>query len=318
MEFLGIKMVAANQLYLPGNFRERLEAEHIPELAKSIDALDGCIHEPIVRKRDGKLIAGVDRIAAHFFLKRDMVRVKLVDCTDDEADRIEVDENFHRRHSAEERESLMARAQAIHERLPRIEYQGMGRPKHAKTVAREEVAMKLGISPESLRKQEQRRKRAKLQIQDPVRPLGMQLDADWRIKVAAAQKVMETDARHLKAMTTGIVRLLNSDETMVQKPRVRRLLELVQEAAELADELVPSSICPACKGLSELQSKCPTCFEAGYISKGQEEGIPQELWATDVVMTDGEVRPMSDFVEPIGEDFAVATEAKNGEEDWGF
>lgn len=315
MDFLGIKMVACSKLYLPGDFRQRVEAPHIPNLARSIDALDGPIHEPIVRKSDGRLICGTDRVAAHFFLKRDMIRVKLVECTDEEAEKIAVDENFHRRHSLEEREALLAEATRLQTRIAPFIYRTgkVGRPKEPATLAREEVAARTGVSPAAIRKQEQRKRKEKTRATSPVRDLGMKVDADWRMKVAEAQRILEDDSRSLRLLQTQTMKLLYNDEALVQKPRVKLLLELVTEAADLAKELIPSCLCPACKGLTGAQEKCPFCFSTGYVSKGQEAGIPKELWDEDKACVDGKVVPLSSLVEPIAEpDIAV------DDEEWPF
>ncbi len=342
MEDFGYKMVACSKLYLPGDFPDRLKSKRVEDLAKSVHSLGGFIHEPVVRKSDGKVLCGIDRIAAAFWLKQDMVRVKLVECSDEEAQRIEIDENLHRRYSEQEKEELIRRALEMPETIaPRIAYikKPQGRKKLASTIAIEEVAMKLGVSPSTIRKKRYKKRPS----EPPIRDLGMQLAPDWQAKAIAAKKVMEEDAAALRRQEKAITDLLANEYAVVQRPRLLRLLEVVSEAATLARDLTPSSLCPGCKGLAGVQEHCGFCLNAGYITKGQEAGIPRELWDDGVVQLNGRIvavaslpgvvaevgRPVDDpFPAHYSNDDVVAEynrsigyepDAEVGsEEDWGF
>jgi ParB-like chromosome segregation protein Spo0J len=330
MEVIGQKMVACSKLYLPGDFQARVASDRVKELARTINEIGEPINEPVVRKSDGKVICGVDRIAAHFYLKRDMVKVKLIECSDEEAERISVYENLHRRSSPEERAALMQQAIDFPETVfPQSTYKlsKLGRPRKVKTVAREEVAMRLGVSPDAIRKREYRQ-RGSSKNAEPIRDLGMNLDPEWRLRANEAKRIMTLDAAALRKEANTITKLLSSEEVVVQRPRVQRLLELVTEAADLAKELIPSSICPGCKGLTGVQEKCPFCLAAGYVGKGQEPGIPRELWDNTVVSLDGEIVAIKALPGVYDDDVGTAAQVDRSdyateshvasEEDWGF
>ncbi len=298
MLVVGIKDIAVKKLYLPGDFGERLRSERVAKLAQSIDQFDGALNEPIVRESDWQLVCGFDRVAAHVYLKRDMCRMKIIQCDDAELEKIRVDENYHRRHyTPEERQAIEDQALSFNP-TPMIYYKKPGKkgpPIKATTMARKEAAEQLGMSPESLRKKDYRRRKSLNRAKAPIRDLGMAVDADYRIKVAEAQELLEMSAESIVKARGAIAKLMKSDLPL-QKPRLMVLMEQADELAEAAKGAIPSCLCPGCKGLGGVQEKCQFCLTAGYITKNQQDGIPDRLWDSNWVQLDGELRPVNDFV----------------------
>lgn len=120
------------------------------------------VHEPVVRPSpEGgyELIAGERRLLGAIKAGESEVTVKCGDYSDRVAKEIRLIENAHRTHDkrvqGEEWEKLVELRQAI----PTVfeeEPLGPGRPKGAKTKAREAVAKQKGVNPETVRKGEYR------------------------------------------------------------------------------------------------------------------------------------------------------------------
>lgn len=344
MEVLGLVEVDINALKLPGDFRARLKAPHVAELATSLESV-GQLNEPIVRTTDKLLIAGADRVAAHTLRKAERVLVKLVDCTDEEAEHLRLTENIWRRHEPEKRgldlERLLALESARAARAikaarkeptppPELVSEG-GYRKSAKRVAREKVAKAKGVSLETVRKAELRtkkRREKKAAVEKvvnaqadgkpvdtapiaPINDLGFELDASWLLKVAEVKRLVEMSAHHastaLGALTQIATKALPFPEGRLQ--RMRLDLQAIATACRMA---APTSLCPFCKGQDGYQTGCGACTAHGYITAGQMDHVPEELWDQGKVSVDGQIRDLvADAPEPV-----LEREEAGALEDW--
>lgn len=99
MKWIGEKVVTVSSLHLDAaDIRARMKEAHVIELAESSERTGKeYIHPPIVRMPGKQLLCGRDRIAGCLVRKDKKVRVRLVECDDAEAKRLEKIENLYRR-----------------------------------------------------------------------------------------------------------------------------------------------------------------------------------------------------------------------------
>jgi ParB-like chromosome segregation protein Spo0J len=301
MNVVGLKEVPFSSLRLPGDFKKRSEQPHVQERAASIASV-GLIHEPLVRRvgKHWEPIAGIDRIAAHHVAGKESIRVKVVECTDEEARRIRLEENIQRRHDAGEQSRLalellqkfVAEETTLEESLPEKPKEG------AKTRARKRVAAELGISPETVRKKEWEASQEAAPKAPSIRSLGMTLSVEFSAQVAKAQQYLEATEALLKRAQSNVTTMANDLSVVFPKPRLERLREEIHSQAAHVRGLMPVSLCPWCKGLDAVQEHCSACFGTGFITKSQEKGVPKELLDEEspVVMQDGKMRPIEQAV----------------------
>jgi hypothetical protein len=300
MKIIGIKTVAIRTIVLPAGFRERMAHPRIAERAKSLERV-GVLHEPIVRKSDMRLIAGRDRVASAMHAGWTEMPVKLVHCTDAEMREIEMVENAHRRHSADEQRDAMVRLLAFYTEQAQKEIWNQDpstdaplvRP--ARMLAREKLANELGVQPASLRRRELRHKAAKQaqaekkapnNVRAPtptetadhgVRAIGMELDATF---LAQTVRINEHLGRIEATLSTALRRLtqMRDEGLPFAAQRHTRLYEAIQAVSAEVRATKPESLCPYCKGLEGAQETCTACLGAGWINAMQAVHVPHELW----------------------------------------
>lgn len=318
MNIVGLKDVPFSSLRLPGDFKKRLDAPHVAERAKSIASV-GLIHEPLVRRvgKHWEPIAGIDRIAAYHVAGKESIRVKVVECTDEEARRIRLEENIQRRHDTGEQsrlalellEKFTAEETTLEEALPEKPKEG------AKTRARKRVAAELGISPETVRKKEWEASQETAPKGPPIRTLGMNLSAEFTAQVTKAQAYLEATEALLKRAQSNVTTMANDLSIVFPKPRLERLREDIHSQAAHVGGLMPVSLCPWCKGLNALQENCSACFGTGFITKSQEKAVPKELLdeAEPMVMSEGRPISIYEFAPEEGPAPTLSVEAANDE-----
>lgn len=293
MNVIGLKEVTLATIHLPGDFKKRLDAPHVAERAKSISS-SGLIHEPLVRRKGKKweVIAGLDRIAAHFVAQKDTVAVKVVECTDEEVQRIRREENVQRRHDKEEQSRLMGELleQYTEEEL----VAEPEKPKKARARARERVATELGLATETIRKKEWEAEQQAVPAGPPIKTLGMKLSEDFAKKVALAQRYIDATEGLLKRAQSNVTTMARELGMSFPQARLERLREEIHSQASHCRGLRPVSLCPWCKGLDGVQESCAACFGTAFITRSQEQAVPKELLDEDEpkVVVDGKVRPV--------------------------
>ena len=165
MTWLGVKKVPLSRIKVEGTFGKRKKADHVKELAKSIDR-SGVIALPVISTTN-ELIAGGDRLAALMLNGVKSHDVRVVEGTVTELAILQVEENLRRR--VDNRDELIARYVDLVEagstaQLPVAVTGNAGRPKSTRGAAREHVARELGTTPEAVRSAE---KRAAEELADP-------------------------------------------------------------------------------------------------------------------------------------------------------
>lgn len=311
VKVLGFKVVAIAQLKFPGHWRKVLDDPSIPARAWSL-RLVGQLQEPMVRKADWKVIYGNRRIAAALHNGETHVLVKLVACTDEEADLISRIENAHREHMKPD--ELRQFVDGIIELAATVQATGGGtitdpkqtttRIKLPKVVAQAIAADALGITQEGVKKTLQREKQRKAKLMETI---GHDADLGIRSPWATLDDTFRRQTNEIVAVTNGAAQLLvkvmqqlSRMETAglpLHAARLGAVRENIAVCARALRALLPTWLCPKCKGISLLQPKCSTCMGTGYITKNQEEGVPAELWREEdpLVLVDGKYRPAADY-----------------------
>ena len=339
MEFLGFQEVRIERLNLQGNFRERLESPRVFERAKSIQRL-GILSEPMVRKRDMRVIYGHDRIAGAIRAGLVEVKCKLVECTDEELFEIELTENVQRRHDSVAANKNLDRLLELYEGqvveadpekipVPLLESRGVsGRAKTARGIARVRVSAELGIKPESVRRREVRGKvrekwaKKKKEADEKLTPapvinmLGMEVTEEFIAETVKVHQLLQRVVVHLTSAQAALTAAGNTGAA-IPVARRTRLYEEIHAVAAMARSYLPVSLCPYCKGLPQLQESCTACVNSGWLSAGAAAGVPKDLWLEGdkaVVNYRGSLKPIATVLRDLGISEPPAAEVLDAEE----
>ena len=310
MHTIGLKEVKISNLKLPGNWAEYLESEEVQERAKSIER-HGLIHEPLVRKSDMSLIVGRRRVAAHVVNGEDTVMVKLIECTDQEAEELELVENLERHHASPgEQRKLTVALVDLYERLekgkPAVKLPGKkrGRKKTPRGRAREIVAEQIGIEPESVRRAEVReRSSQKDDAEDAPSPIllwTLEVDDAYMEAMRDIQANISRALGKLRDVRKFLMAIQTNDHA--QSDRMEPILEALTELRKRIEGHRPVSLCPACKYLDEYSHNCAACAGTGWATETQFSNAPKELTeGQDMVMRvlhKGKFIELDDYSEP--------------------
>lgn len=317
MKVLGSVHVKVSELFIPGGWDPLTLSAQAIELAHSIKRI-GMLEDPIVRKSDMRVLTGRHRVAATMINLVKTIRVKLVECTDLEAQIAGATADAVRRHDPAERAELMLRLvdlyeqQSIEEDASREEPVQSGeirisaRPRKKKRAdpkprrtprsrARAQVAKEFGVTEREVRRKEQQANEP-----DPVGHIdliGMTVGTEFLKQVGFIQHRHRRAVQHLKSAQAELTRLRNA-EAGFPEGRLQRESQSVHDATALVLSMVPSSICPYCKGLTGLIEKCATCLAAGYVGESIVAQAPKELLDEKeiAVAVDGKMVPLEDFL----------------------
>lgn len=288
--------------------------EDLPPPDGLTDAISvaGLIHEPVVRKADGRILVGRRRIAAHREIGKREVQCKMVDCTDDEAELWELQENAYRHDmTADERSAAIRRTFDVVRRImaagevepappPAPTKRKRGRPPKANKEAVQKVAETLNLTPATVKAaigeqpsrapaaRKERAKAAKAEeppaAPDAVAPdletFGLDLGGDWLAAVGKYAAGLEAAEGFLGAASAALGRLdaaLGDGTAMGDARGVARAREDLKALAKRLDGLRPVSLCWYCKGADGHSEKCTACAGGGVGTKAQIPGVPAEL-----------------------------------------
>lgn len=322
MKVIGIKTVKRSKLTLPGNWKEILARPSAAERGRSHEEMGGYLHEPIVRKVDGKLVllAGRDRVAGTELQGLEEVTVKVVECDDAEAASIEEVENIERRHDPKEKNDLIAqRIRRLAEMLePDPPGKKPGRPKGAKRKALEQVAAERGVKPRSVEQAERRRRKkeeARLagmlgDVTDPdepcIRLVGVDVDEGDLKDIAKIQGFIDDSDKYLRQAARCLGELAAADLPFPESV-LDRLREQVKEAGRVVRAVRPTVLCPWCKMVEGVVENCAACHTMGWVGPQEKGAVPEELWDEEHprVILAGETRYVADLFEDDGEEEEV-------------
>lgn len=262
------------------DFERRLGEKHVADLAESIRDI-GLINKPWVRASDMKVICGEDRIAAHCLLNRDFVEVRVVECSDEEFDKVRMAENRYRR-SPEQVKELVEAIEAKLEAQEEVvslgyeveEERRPGRPKTIHGTAVEEAAKQLGTTPNAVRKKLARAVEADKNA-PPFETWGRE----------APEKIVKDARRAYEALTNAYSKITSAMAIITDMQKANVLTDgagselwsgLQVIAGEIRDAR-PTALCPYCKGVKAAQKKCGQCRVTGFVPEWKADQAPAKL-----------------------------------------
>lgn len=284
MKHVGHRTVKIASLRLPGDMRMRQTMTRVQKLATSFGEL-GQLQAPVVRYAPHtgehlRLLAGRDRIAAHMVREDTEVDVLQVECTDDEARRVELTENAVRRHDYEEQRLALLELERV---MGVAEEEIVKETGHAPTrrQVRERVGETLGVLPETVQKQEQRL-RAATAIRVPpggFETWGLELDDDWKQRIQSVTVAMEALAT--KITHAFAASKLLSDRSLVPTHLGQDVRQQLQQLSSLIRANIPVALCPYCKGQDGIMEECIACRATGWVGREKLASTPLELCDRD-------------------------------------
>lgn len=308
MNVIGIKRIGISKLRLPGDFKQLLEEEEVFTLANSI-ANRGMIHEPLVRQEDWKVICGFRRVAAHFVKQWTTISVKLIECTDAEAEILYREENTIRWHDPARQKRIIHELVGcyeaeLNEKLgddPDVLRSKNGRNRSARSVAIEAVAKLRGVAPATVEQAIIRKQNKKKQEKPvPIVTWGLNVSPRFMAEVKKVYDHVKKAENFASVQIAEYTRLSNSGSQLpggyVEEMRIRAKAE--RDAIRLQ---LPAALCPSCKGVDALQPRCPTCKALGWVTEAQMRNI-HETWPalcnTDkkYVLAGDELRELTDYI----------------------
>lgn len=306
MRVLGIREIEIAKMKLPGDFRKVVDSEEASLIAASVREFGVLLHDPWVRKSDSLLVFGTRRVASHVKLGKSRVLCKIVECSDDEVELVRYAENWHREHDGRKQREVegkwlalltkMEEAKPIEDPLER---------KAPKTRARESLAEKIGIRPESIRMREYREQLKNRAPRDKkIAPLsgmlmetfGLSLPDNFQKRVGEVHLRITDSAKRVALALAGIT-VLEESGLPISEVKLENVRQELKEASDKLRALLPYCVCPYCKANETVMAECAGCTKTGYITKTQAEGVPDELWKSDepLVVFRGFKKKLSEF-----------------------
>jgi ParB-like chromosome segregation protein Spo0J len=285
MNFIGYRLIPIASLLLPGDMRIREQAARVQALAETY-AQVGTLHAPVVRwvptadrqqnHEHNRVLAGRDRIAAHMLIGSTELEVRYVECTDEEARRIELIENAHRRHDRGEQATALKALQEVLRVAEEQLIEQMGRQPTRREV-HAAAAPVLGVLPETVARKEREVKatNGKRKPTSGLETWGLELDDAWHENLTKLTVAMESLAGSVtKALAASAFLQDNQLVTPAFAANVRQ--ELASLSRIIRDNQ-PVALCPYCKGQEELQDKCGCCIGTGWVGPSKLRSAPEPL-----------------------------------------
>ncbi len=309
-KWLGIRKIKLATIVVPGGFARRKKEPHVRELAESI-ARAGVISLPVIDAKTRRLVAGGDRLAALMLNKVTQHEMRLVQGTPEELEELTITENLRRRRG-DDYDGMTARLvelvtgekptkAARHEddepdsndELPgelteNTLARPAGRPKTDKGAAREEVAKRLGKTPEAIRSAEKRaRKREaeaaealvpeeqRLAERPPVTTYGVTLSTENARAIVAVQELIDQADSYLRRAQGALTTLKGVNA--IGASLSARIQASMHQAADAVRRERPDSICPCCKLIVARVASCTFCGGLGVVSNDKLAGVAAEL-----------------------------------------
>ncbi len=283
----GLKTLRLDSLRFDVNIVKLADDPEVDLLAGSIKA-GLMINPPLVRASDRAVICGRRRCAAARILGQKEIEVQLCDdVSDEEADRLRIDENLRRQHFSQAERIALAdriktRTKAIESNSDRSEkVQVPKKTGHRKLSpereAMREEATKLGVTERAIEKQVAKVKEEPAAY-GVIPPRGRTLQAglqEVEQKLRACQSILaRLDA------TEGL--------TEAEQDMLSALHRFCHHAANQVRQSMPDKVCMYCKAIPRVQKTCAACRGLGWMTRTEGGSAPKELLAGN-----GEVMVMS-------------------------
>jgi hypothetical protein len=124
---------------------------------------------------------------------------------------------------------------------------------------------------------------------------GIPLSEAWIRDVNRVVRALKSAAK-MATQAGGLIRDIKARNMPARNTHMTSLANKCTELAFQIRAAVPASLCPYCKGIDAAQSECMMCASLGYLTLGQDYGIPRALKDTTnrAVMIGRDIVPISD------------------------
>lgn len=291
--------VALAKIVAPGDVKRRQKEEHVKLLAASIRELgDKPQNAIVVRKVRGgwEIIEGRDRFSALLLngARKTWLHV-VAEATDLELLKCEIHENLHRRHDDKSAltKALVDRAEALVLRHASPK-SSPHRPESSRGEARRIVAEAEGTSKLVVAKRDLRARAREDGAADsrataraaaapsplpPIETWGAPLSDEVRTVVVAQQAAFREVDRLARAAQAALTKLR---EVCPIGGAEQRLTDAAHQLGALARSLIPTHLCPCCKGI-KCELTCKLCKDRGFARAEQMADVPPELLTPEVM-----------------------------------
>ena len=296
-------MVRIDKLILPGNFPERLESEDVAHLSESINQI-GMISVPIVREDDLRVLAGRDRVAAKRVGGEQICEVRIVRCTETEAELIELDENLQRRHHTQEQiDAMRVRRVELEKKLlaerqeaemeeagaadpgtepPESEpSRGRGRPRNQ---AVHNAAKQAGVSTSTVYRSQRRnqgREKPRTPAPPSIKAHGIEIPEETKSAIADLVRLFAEADRHVRNAQSAMTRV-QSSKLPLDASILSRIKEDLAGVASRIRSAAPSEACAYCKWHPVVLPECAACGGSGFLRVDQVGFVMEELKEWDL------------------------------------
>lgn len=286
---IGVRDIVTADIKTAPGFAQRVRDQRIVELAQAMRSM-GKPQPPLVRLVDLRLVAGEDRLAAVVVLGETMVRCRVVECSDQEIEatrRVEAANrsgDYHEQAAAITELLDMVEAEVNAERRANPDWAaGSRHPPTARGEARRRVSATIGKSVQALAKHDSRGRQGLLpKPREPktewqLEAYGFDAPATVQARAAAVRKAMEAADGHARSIQRAM-----SDVSDVYPPSTT-VHELARRGAAVARALLPSHLCPWCKGHDVAMPHCAGCLGHGFVGRPDFERADEMLRTERVI-----------------------------------
>lgn len=129
-----------------------------------------------------------------------------------------------------------------------------------------------------------------------IETLGVDLTQKDKIAIASVAHAVDEAHAALQRSVAVVRTLLNSPVLPVHRERLEPVYDLLRSLMRNVAGYRPTTVCPACKMIPEVQTECVLCLMSGYLTKNQEGQIRPELLdaARPVVLFRGSLVPIEE------------------------
>lgn len=143
-----------------------------------------------------------------------------------------------------------------------------GRPQGPRGEAIKRAALELEYTVRTAQRMESEARKVRdtaIAEAPPIDTMGYTFEAEYLDKVRKTRRL----ARELHAKLLAVLRVseaLKGEDLGLPKSRVEQIQASVQDAKDMMAALIPSSLCPYCKGHDPYQDTCTACWGLGWVS----------------------------------------------------
>lgn len=276
-----VRDVEIGSIRTPSGFRLRMEDVGVVRMAQSIRTA-GIVSPPCVRASDMRLVSGEDKVAACLILGLKQVRCRMIECSDQALSLARnVEYEYRGSDVGEQAAAINALLDQVEREVkaePEPPSRGPGGRPSPRGEARRRVAAVIGKSEAALAKHDSRQRNHTAPRPKVAKPEGWKLDGygfdvpagvqERAARIKTAMETADTHARTIQRVLAGLADEFSDSVT---------IHELARRAGAVARALVPTHLCPWCKGNEHAMRCCGGCFMRGFVAEKEFEAADERL-----------------------------------------